>query len=197
MAVKVPGMSFARWAVLAALVAVLSACGSQAHQDPAHQDPNVATLTGTAPSSAPAQNDSKRPQLRLDTTDAERDRLDTAYDDCLVAHGVKVNPIDQSGPVGNGPGRRLDQSGEPKSAYVACADKLPLQPPELDEDKNPNFAAQWNDNVTCLRAHGLMVHVTKPGEWTYDSSDTVVPDNEAAIEKGCLLEAFGGGHAAE
>jgi hypothetical protein len=126
----------------------------------------------------------------MDTSDEEEQRYWTAYEDCLVAHGVKTNPVDQPGPAG--PGRRLDQSGEPKSAYVACKDKLPLQPPELDEDRNPNFAAQWNDNVKCLRAHGVMVHVTEPGSWTYDSSDTPLPENEEEIQESCLREAFGG-----
>src|SRR5262245_14284612 len=119
-----PGMPLIRRFLVAALVAGLAACSS-----PTHQDSQVASLSGTTPPSAAATpTDAKRPQLRLDTSDAERDRLFTAYDDCLVAHGVKVNPVNQSGPAGNGPGRRLDQSGEPKSAYVACAGKLPLQP---------------------------------------------------------------------
>jgi len=180
---------------LVCVVAVLliGACGSPAQNSASGQ---VASLASATPATAAthAAGAGKRPQLRLDTSSEESDRLFTAYDDCLVAHGVKVNPTDQAGPAGNGPGRRLDQSGEPKSAYVACADKLPLQPPELDEDTNPNYAAQWNDNVRCLRAHGLMVHVTKPGEWTYDSADGVVPANEGALEQGCLIEAFGGAH---
>lgn len=167
------------------LVLVAAACGSPA------ASPGVASLASTAPSTSPSSSGPARPQLRLDSTDAESERLFTAYDDCLVAHGVKVNPVDQPGAAG--PGRRLDQSGEPRSAYTACEYKLPLQPPELDEDKNPNYAAQWNDNVKCLRAHGLMVHVTEPGSWTYDSSDTVIPDNETQLEKSCLLEAFGHG----
>jgi hypothetical protein len=166
-----------------------AACGSPA------ATPHVASLASTAPSNSPSSAaDSKRPQLRLDTSEAESDRLFTAYDDCLIAHGVKVNVSDQPGAATDGSTRRLDRSGEPKSAYVACNDKLPLQPPELDEDKNPNYAAQWNDNVKCLREHGVMVHVTKPGEWTWDSSDGAVPDNEAELEKTCMLEAFGGAH---
>jgi hypothetical protein len=180
--------------VSAAAVLLLGACGSPAENSANDQ---VATLASATPATAATHSagaGGKRPQLRLDTSDEERERLFTAYDDCLVAHGVKVNPTNQPGAVGNGSGRRLDQSGEPKSAYVACADKLPLQPPELDADTNPNYAAQWNDNVKCLRAHGLMVHVTEPGSWTWDSSDGVVPANEAAIENGCLLEAFGGKH---
>jgi hypothetical protein len=179
--------------VFLASLLVLGACSS-----PAHSDPQVATLASATPTASKPAADSRRPQLRLDTTDAERDRLFGIYDDCLVAHGVKVlTGREQAGaaPVDDGSHRALDQSGEPKAAYVACAAKLPLQPPELDPATNPDYNGQWNDNVRCLRAHGLMVHVTKPGEWTYDSSDTVVPDNEAALEKSCLLEAFG--HAAK
>lgn len=177
--------------VFVASLLLLAACGS-----PGHSDPQVATLASGGPtaSASPADADRGRPQLRLDTSDAERERLFGIYNDCLVAHGVKVlTGRAQAAPVTDGSHRALDQSGEPKAAYVACASKLPLQPPELDEDRNPHYAAQWNDNVKCLRAHGLMVHVTKPGEWTYDSSDTAVPDNEPELEKTCLLEAFGHG----
>ncbi|MFI1995920.1 hypothetical protein [Actinoplanes sp. NPDC020271] len=170
---------------------LLGACSAPA---PAADAGNggVATLESAAPTAATASTPSdSRPQLRLDTSDEEAHRFWTAYDDCLVANGVKTNVVDQPGPAG--PGRRLDQSGEPESAYLACAGKLPRQPPELDEDINPNFAAQWNDHVKCLRAHGLKVHVTKPGEWTYDSADTVIPPNDDQIEHDCLLEAFGHG----
>ena len=172
-----------RYLLLAVLL--LGACSAPPEQD------QVATLTSTPPpaSSAPAAGPG-RPQLRLDTSDEEAQRFWTAYDDCLVAHGVKVNPVDQPGPAG--PGRRLGQSGEPRSAYVACKGKLPLQPPELDDQINPQYATQWNDNVRCLREHGLMVHVTAPGEWTYDEGDAPIPENQDALEKSCLLEAFGG-----
>ncbi|BCY05386.1 hypothetical protein [Actinoplanes sp. L3-i22] len=168
-------------------VLLLGACSS-----PAASTGDVATLASTAPTVAKSEKSDSRPQLRLDTSDAEAAQYWTAYDDCLVANGVKANPVDQPGPAG--PGRRLDQSGEPKSAYVACAGKLPKQPPELDEDINPNYAAQWNDNVKCLRAHGLKVHVTEPGSWTYDSSDVVIPPNETQLEHDCLLEAFDHGN---
>jgi len=173
----------------AAAVLALAACGSPADTG----GDQVATLASAAPSTAPpaASATADRPQLRLDTSTEEANRFWTAYNDCLLKHGVKTNS-DRAGAVGAGPGVALDDSGEPKSAYTACAVKLPRQPPELDEDLNPNFAQQWNDNVKCLRAHGLMVHVTNPGEWTYDSSDIPVPDNEAEIENACELEAFGG-----
>ncbi len=170
-------------------VLLLGACSSPS--SPASSEGEVATLASTAPTVTASAKSDTRPQLRLDTSDEEANQFWAAYDDCLVANGVKANPVDQPGPAG--PGRRLDQSGEPKSAYVACAGKLPRQPPELDEDVNPNYAAQWNNHVKCLRAHGLKVHVTKPGEWTYDSADTGIPANQNQIEHDCLLEAFGHG----
>jgi hypothetical protein len=166
---------------VAALV-LLSGCS-----DPAPAKPEVATVAGpaaekSAPAATPAGQ--QRPQLRLDTSDEERKRLDTAYDDCLVGHGVKV--------LIASPERRIDASGEPKAAYVACAAKLPLQPKELDPDVNPKFPEQWQDNVRCLRKHGLKVHVTQPGEWTYDDDFQHVADQDK-IEKDCILEAFGAG----
>jgi len=174
--------------VWVAAVLTLAACGS----GPAETGGRVATLASTAPAKAsPAASTAARPQLRLDSSEEEANRLWETYKECLVKNGVKTN-TERAGAVGAGPGLVLDDSGEPKAAYTACAGKLPQQPPELDEDKNPNYAQQWNDNVKCLRAHGLMVHVTNPGEWTYDSSDTPTPDNLAELENACLLEAFGG-----
>src|SRR6187551_3845972 len=131
-----------------ALIAV-GGCSSPA------QHPEVATLASAEPTTASAtpSKAQQRPQLRLDTSDEERDRLFTAYDDCLVGHGVKMVPVQEAAPAGVT--RRLDDSGEPKAAYLACAGKLPLQPIELDPDRNPRFAEQWNDNVRCLRKHGL------------------------------------------
>jgi len=174
----------------AALTVALAGCSQGTRA------PSVATLASAGPtvknSSSATPGPGQRPQLRLDTSDEERDRLFAAYDDCLVGHGVKVVAVQEAAPAGAK--RRLDQSGEPKSAYLACADKLPLQPRELDPDTNPKFAEQWNDNVRCLRKHGIKVHVTEPGEWTYDDSGFVIPPNQDQIEQQCIQEAFGAGH---
>ena len=177
----------------ASLAVALAGCS------PGTRAPGVATLASAAPTAKGAQNPSsaasatdQRPQLRLDTSDEERDRLFAAYDDCLVGHGVKVVAVREAAPAGAK--RRLDDSGEPKSAYLACANKLPQQPRELDPDANPKFAEQWNDNVRCLRKNGIKVHVTEPGEWTYDDSGFVIPPNQEQIEQKCIQEAFGAGH---
>ncbi|MEU4243326.1 hypothetical protein [Actinoplanes sp. NPDC026619] len=175
--------------IVVALLGVVAVAGC-AGPSSSEAGPQVATISSPAPSaSAAAAAGETRPQLRLDTSDEERTRLYTAYDDCLVGHGVKVL-VTIPGPNG---GRRIDDSGEPKSAYLACANKLPLQPKELDEDANPNFAAQWNDHVRCLRKHGFKVHVTKPGEWTFDVDHGGTPPNGDKIEQDCIREAFGAG----
>src|SRR5690348_622473 len=78
--------------------------------------PGVATLASAAPTATGAQTRSssatgaadQRPQLRLDTSDEERDRLFAAYDDCLVGHGVKVVAVQEAAPAGAK--RRLDDS---------------------------------------------------------------------------------------
>ncbi|GAA2616633.1 hypothetical protein [Paractinoplanes durhamensis] len=166
-----------------ACVVALGGCAAEAEPEP-----QVAAIHSAAPDKSTQAAAETRPQLRLDTSDAEKARLATAYTDCLVGHGVKVLLTDGKG------GRRIDDSGEPKSAYLACANKLPLQPKELDEQTNPKFAEQWQDHVRCLRKHGFQVHVTEPGSWTYDSDHPAHPPNEDQIEKDCIQEAFGAGN---
>lgn len=178
--------------VLLAGALALGACGAS---EPATDD--VATLrsatpaatTSTASAAATPAADDERPQLRLDTSDQERDRLQTIYDDCLVAHGVKAVTVS---PPGEKPARRLLREEGPKSAFVACGSKLPRQPPELDPDRNPRYATQWNDWVRCMRGHGVLLHATGPGDATWDSDDTPIPDNYDELEKSCNLEVFGG-----
>jgi len=176
-----------RFAGLAAVL-LLAACGSTPQSAP--KVPSLASAPPSAPATKGGETTAGRPQIRLDSTEDETVALWDTYADCLVKHGVKELTGDGMAPA-IGTHRPLDQSGEPKAAYVACAGKKPLGPPELDENLNPNYAAQWNDNVQCLRKKGVKVHVTEPGSWTYDASDTVVPDNLPELEKQCLLETFG------
>jgi N-dimethylarginine dimethylaminohydrolase len=90
-------------------------------------------------------------------------------------------------------GRRIDDSGEPKSAYVACQDKLPQQPPELDEDKNPNYAAQYNNYIQCLRKSHLYVHALADGSgWTFDDNvdQPLNQDQQTKVDKTCTEASF-------
>ncbi|GIF70336.1 hypothetical protein Ais01nite_83710 [Asanoa ishikariensis] len=189
-----------RTALLAAavlLAAALTGCGGAPGAD---NGTEVATLTtpDVKVSASDAATDGGRPQLRLDSTDEEENALWQAYNVCLFEHGVKKNEGRSAGAVGDGGGLSLDQSGEPKAAYVACENKLPLQPPELDRDKNPNYVSQWNDYVQCLRKRGANIHSLPDGSgWTYDDDvNTAGPgldeDEMAKAEKSCTMEIFGG-----
>ncbi|WP_422738795.1 hypothetical protein ACN263_05840 [Micromonospora sp. WMMD729] len=177
---------------------VLAGCGGG--KSDADGTPDVASLaTGSAvPSASATTAAAGRPQLRLDMNEDEKQRLWNTYNYCLRDHGVRENKERSAGaPKGSGI-ISLDQSGEPKAAYVACADKLPLQPPELDEEKNPNYVIQWNDYVQCLRGRGMKIHSLPDGSgWTYDDG---VADPSGGLqgaaydkaERECTLEAFRG-----
>ncbi|MFG1871910.1 hypothetical protein [Micromonospora arborensis] len=190
-------------AAVTLLAVALTGCGggaSSADKGTASGTGDVASLTTpSAPASAtPAGGAANgRPQLRLDTTDEEEQQLWETYKVCLHEHGVQKNEGRSAGVVGPGTGLSLDQSGEPKAAYVACADKLPLQPPELDREKNPNYASQWNDYVQCLRGHGMKIHsLPDASGWTYDDG-VADPANGlegpalSKVDKECTMEIFG------
>jgi hypothetical protein len=149
-----------------------------------------ATPTGTA------AGHSGRPQERLDDTPAEREALIHAWDECLAAHGAHWTTT-RSGVAGS-PKQIADPV--PPAAGAACEDKLPLLPPELDPSLNPHYRDDTLAEIACLRAHGVMVHLTADTSvdpdglgWTFDSSMTRVPDNEGQIEDQCQLSAFGDG----
>ena len=162
----VPGMTGHRLLPLVAAALLLGACA--ATPQPA-APPKVATLASAGPSAKPttaaATATGKGIRLRLDSTEDEQIKLVENYQECLFQNGVK-EVADDGRPRPAGKTKRLlDESGEPKSAYAACAGKKPLPPAELDENANPNFAAQWEDNVRCLRverARRLLHHTRLP-----------------------------------
>ncbi|MFI7605491.1 hypothetical protein ACIBTV_10225 [Micromonospora sp. NPDC049366] len=191
----------ARTAVtLLTAVAGLAGCGGAGDGgDRADGAGDVASLTAPADSasaSAPAGGTGGGPQLRLDTTEAEKSRLWQSYLRCLKDHGVPENHGQVPGAAGNGDGIDLDlSSGEPKAAYAACADKLPVMPPELDPKKNPNYLSQFSDYVQCLRGRGMKIHALPDGSgWTYDDGVAIAVEGEALTraERDCTQEAFGG-----
>lgn len=149
-----------------------------------------ATPTGTA------AGRSGRPQERLDDTPAEREALIHAWDECLAAHGARWT----TGRAGVAGAPKQIADPVPVAASAACEDKLPLGPPELDPNLNPRYRDDMLAEISCLRAHGVMVHLTADTSvdpnglgWTYDSGTTKVPDDEGRIEDQCQQAAFGSG----
>ncbi|WP_055587621.1 hypothetical protein [Peterkaempfera griseoplana] len=159
--------------------------------------PSDPAKTPSSPDAGPADGDtSRRPQERLDDTPEERAALIHAWDQCLVDHGAHWTTTRPG--VAGAPATVADPI--PPAASSACKNKLPLMPPELDPALNPHYRDDMLANIKCLRAHGVMVHLTSDTSvnanglsWTYDSSDTPLPPNQGQIEDKCQMEAFGGG----
>lgn len=178
-------------------LALLTSCSAESAPEP-----KVASLPGAGTSSAeaPPADEAGRPQLRLDSSDEEVRAAWQGYHVCLRDHGHKMltGRVDEhAGPAG-GPGvvspDMNDDSPQSLAAQEACANKLPLQPPELDQDKNPNYLDDYHEYMTCLTDGGLKVHPIEPfgTGWTYDDgvTQTLTEQAQQKLEKDCELEAF-------
>lgn len=164
-----------------------SGSGSASTSAPGSGGPDTPTGDGSA---------TARPQERLDDTPAEREALIHAWDQCLVDHGAHWTTTRPG--VAGAPKSVADPI--PAAAHAACENKLPLEPPELNPALNPHYRDDTLAEIACMRAHGVMVHLTQDTSvdpdglaWTYDSSSTKVPANEGQIEDQCQQQAFGGG----
>jgi len=165
----------------AAGLIVLTACGGGGGSDDAGKGSKgeVASLTtpavGGGSASASADPDAGRPQIRLDSTNEEVNRMYDAWLACLKEHGAaekyKRKPNDPS--------------------VLACKGKEPLDPPELDPAKNPDYADDTRAMVGCMNKHGIKSLVVD-GQWGLESGDEInAPHyNEFVID--CQVKAFGG-----
>ncbi|MEW2401192.1 hypothetical protein [Streptomyces sp. NPDC046862] len=176
---------FNRAAVFASVGAagllVLTACGGVGGSDDAGKgsEGEVASITTPAAkggsASASADPDAGRPQIRLDSTNEEVNRMYDAWIACLKEHGVeekyKVTPNDPR--------------------VKACDGKRPLDPPELDPAKNPDYADDTRAMVKCMNEHGIK-SVVVDGQWGLENGDSInAPHyNEFVID--CQVKAFGG-----
>ncbi|CAM5697946.1 Lipoprotein OS=Streptomyces griseorubiginosus OX=67304 GN=AQJ54_20120 PE=4 SV=1 [Streptomyces griseorubiginosus] len=186
-------------AALTAGVLLLTGCaGSGDSDDKGSTRQDVASLHSEAPDGNAADGnataqatpsaDDGRPQLRLDSSEEEKDRYWHLYAVCLKDHGHKMltargpDSIDQS-----------DHSATAKAATKACANKLPLQPPELDEATNPHYDDDYRAYVKCLNRKGLKVTALPDNSgWTYDGNTTMSAARQSQVDRSCTLEAFRG-----
>lgn len=161
---------------LVVLAALAGGCGNDSK--PARSSGDVANISGTAASSTSGSNvDAGRPQLRMDTSDEERQALYDRFWQCLKDHGI---------PMGEKNGHLAPKEGTVD--HPDCASKRPLIAPELDEKRNPHYKDQFHAYVKCLRDHGVMVHEVPDG-WTYDQDYNSRPD-ESKIDKTCERDSF-------
>ncbi|MFF0965975.1 hypothetical protein ACWDQO_05675 [Streptomyces sp. NPDC003703] len=165
--------------------------GGSAHKGVASLESGAPAGTPKAGSGAgatPSDPDAGRPQLRLDSTDEERDRYWHYYAACLKDHGHKMITV-------RGPDSIDDTDNSPtaKAAERACKNKLPLQPPELERETNPHFDDQYRAYVKCLNRHGLKVTALPDNSgWTYDGDSTLSQTEQDTVDKKCTMEEFGG-----
>jgi hypothetical protein len=163
---------------VAALLLSLAACGG--HSDA--PGPQVAAIPGaTASASAGTAGSTTEVdrQLPLGATKEEINRAYDAYYACWTQHGVPSDPA----PDGNG-GPLLSYKKNTKKyqpAVDACADKEPLDAPELDPHQNPNFADDLRKELLCDRSHGLSVEIRQAG--TDDAGIWVAPETKANLAK--------------
>ncbi|GGR83723.1 hypothetical protein GCM10010269_23540 [Streptomyces humidus] len=184
-------------AVVAAGALLLTGCGGSGEsgdsggKGSARQD--VASLHSDAPdgkatAQAAPSSDDGRPQLRLDSSEEEKNRYWHIYAQCLKEHGHKMIAVRGPDSVDD-----TDHSATAKAATKACASKLPLQPPEMDESTNPHYDDDYRAYVKCLNRKGLKVTALPDNSgWTYDGNTTLSADQQTQVDKSCTLEAFGG-----
>lgn len=186
---------------LTVLAFPLTACGHDTNSDP-----SVATVVTASPasSSRPAAAVAGRPQLRLDSSDAERWRLNQVWWTCLKNAGapVIVLPTDKArsrGIPGYQPGDvmpsfqgYLDTDPKFTEPRQKCVDKEPLSPPELDPKRNPHYVDDYKNEIDCMRAAGLTVTTMKDPDGADDfqvQSDLDGAERDKLIDD-CKMKAF-------
>jgi hypothetical protein len=181
---------------LAALLLSLAACGG--HSDPS--GPQVAAIPGatTSASAGPATaNGGADRQLPLGATKEEIDRAYAAYYACWTQHGVPS----VRGPGGDSSPLLSYKENQKKyqPAVDACADKEPLNAPELDPHQNPNYADDLRKELQCDKSHGLSMEIRQAG--TDNASIWIAPETKAnyakansdagmEIQRQCEISAF-------
>ncbi|KUO09787.1 hypothetical protein AQJ58_22280 [Streptomyces sp. DSM 15324] len=176
-------------AAAATAIAVLTACGGSAGTDDGGKagGGDVASLpsSGTAGGSATATTDpdAGRPQIRLDSSQDDRNRMMAAWEACLKEKGGPNALLEYKKKDGKTP------------AGTACHSKLPLDPPELDPAKNPHYNDDVRVMIQCMNSKGIKTEAAPnggPGWALVHGSDMGLPTYEPA-ERACLPKAFGGG----
>ncbi|MEU8523775.1 hypothetical protein [Streptomyces sp. NPDC048577] len=172
----------------AAVAAVLTGCGG-ASGGASGGGKDVASLptqgrSGPAAKSGPADPDAGRPQIRLDSTQEDIERMWDAEWACLEQ---------QAGPDYKQKITAAHKQGKTHPAEKACLSKEPLSPPELDPARNPHYADGAREMVNCMTGKGFKAVVDpESGLWgLVHGADQGAPGFDDA-QRTCQIAAFGG-----
>lgn len=174
-------------AVGATVCVVLTGCGSSGGGGDASGAGGGAVasiptsgMSGGAPVPATTDPDSGRPQIRLDSSTGDINRMFEAHTACLTQKG--------------GPDAVLEWKKDPNTpAGRACLSKLPLEPPELDPAKNPHYSDDLRTMVQCMNSHGFQTEAVPDGsEWSLVHGGDLGAPNFDSTEVTCQVQAFGG-----
>ncbi|PRY27317.1 hypothetical protein [Pseudosporangium ferrugineum] len=121
---------------------------------PAGKGGRVATISG-APST-PAGAEQQGAMLRIDMTEADRKAVYDVYYACLEGHGVRMQEKFPGGPKVPTQEKKDNPEG-----YHACDAKEPYLDPLLDKTRNPKYADQFRNWLTCMNSKGVEVS----GNW--------------------------------
>lgn len=167
--------------ILVALAALLAGC-SDGGSEQASQS-----------TSSKASTDARRPQLRVDTTEAEKARLLTVWGKCLKGQGVPTYEKDG--------GKLVLTKAKPSeyaAQFAACADKEPVYPAALDPQRNPHYADDMREWVACIneKSPTLKVVQTDDGprpadDSAYNNAGDEAQKQFAKVQQNCQYEAFG------
>lgn len=182
----VVGMTKVLGLLALAVMAALSACATTT-SPAAPQVASIGTSSAVPTGATTGSAATGRPQWRLDSTEAEVKALWMSYWACLGDHGHKM--IDQRGTADMDSHTPAD-----KAAEDACANKMPLEPDELDQKKNPHYLDEYHTYMTCLTSHDVAVHAIDPfgSGWTFDDGVTqkLTEDQRNKVDKDCQIQAF-------
>ncbi|MEU7334654.1 hypothetical protein [Streptomyces sp. NPDC007074] len=188
-----PALPHLAIAAVTAGLLLLSGCSGQEPRAEGRQD--VASLPpSTSSPDSPSASRTGKPtpsdtsegspgvQLRLDDTSEKRLQIRKTYAGCLADNGMGKNA---NGQVSDDVRRKAEE---------ACKDKAPINPPELDPAKNPQYGEDVVAVVKCLTSHGVPAVIepatdTRPVGWTLTSAD--VPDDYEQVNSACMVKAFG------
>ncbi|WP_155589820.1 hypothetical protein [Streptomyces cavernae] len=166
----------------AAALVVLTACGGGDGGGGSDADKSgqgdVASINtpaaGGGSTQSSADPDAGRPRIRLDTTQEEINRMMDAWLACLKENGAEKK-----------------YKTSPNAPEVkACRGKEPLDPPELDPAKNPDYSDDVRIMVKCMNEHGIK-SVVVDGGWGLEEGASLSAPNYEEAEATCQVKAFG------